>query len=478
MNNPAKFVLIIAVGVILSLIPAPGGLSHGAWIFFSLFVCVFLGLILEPLPSPYIAFLGVVLACVLKVGPQIEPGVKITSANAIAWGLSGFSNTTVWLIFIAFMFALGYEKSGLGKRIALILVSKMGKRTIGLGYAIALADLVLAPFMPSNTARSGGTIFPIVENIPLLYGSTPEKDPRKIGAYLTWVALAATCVTSSMFYTGLATNVLAKSLTEDLGITTPTWNQWFLCFLPVGIILFILVPVVTYWVYPPSLKSSEKIPAWARAELKKMGGISSHEKMMTILVCLALVLWILGNTLEIHVTVSALLVLCLMVLFRIISWNDILTNKAAWNVLIWFGSIVTLAGGLKNVGFLDWFARQITSGMASFPHSLILILLLLSFYFIHYLFASSTAHVTALLAIFLTTGMGIPGMDFTLYTYLLLYSLGLMGILTPYATGPSPIWYGSGYIPSKTFWLLGAFFGIIFIAVLILVGIPWIKLWI
>lgn len=478
MSNPIKFILIVAIGIVLSLIPSPQGLSQGAWIFFSLFVCVFLGLIFEPLPSPYIAFSGIVLACILKVGPQVEAGADITSAEAIRWGLSGFSNTTVWLIFIAFMFAMGYEKSGLGKRIALLLVSKMGKRTIGLGYAIALADLVLAPFMPSNTARSGGTIFPIVENIPLLYGSTPEKDPRKIGSYLVWVALAATCVTSSMFYTGLATNVLAKSLTEDLGITAPTWNQWFLCFLPVGIILFISVPILTYWVYPPDLRSSEKIPRWAKDELAKMGGISNHEKMMTALVCLALVLWILGSTLEIHVTVSALLVLCLMVLCGIISWNDILTNKAAWNVLIWFGSIVALAGGLKNVGFLDWFANRITSGMAGYSPSLILILLLLSFYFIHYLFASSTAHVTALLTIFLTTGMNIPGMDFNLYIYVLLYSLGLMGILTPYATGPSPIWYGLGYIPSKTFWMLGAFFGIIFIAALIVVGIPWIKLWI
>ena len=478
MNNLAKFFLIIVIGIALSLVPAPQGLGQGAWIFFSLFVCVFLGLILEPFPSPYIAFSGVVLACLFKVGPPIETGVEITSAAAIRWGLSGFSNTTVWLIFIAFMFAMGYEKSGLGKRIALFLVSKMGKRTIGLGYAIALADLVLAPFMPSNTARSGGTIFPIVKNIPLLYGSTPEKDPRKIGSYLTWVAIAATCVTSSMFYTGLATNVLAKSLTDDLGINTPSWNQWFLCFLPVGILLFISVPILTYWIYPPDLKSSEKIPEWAKAELKEMGGISRREKMMTALVCLALVLWILGNTLEIHVTVSALLVLCLMVLFNIISWNDILTNKAAWNVLVWFGSIVALAGGLKNVGFLDWFANRITSGMASYSPSLILVLLLLSFYFIHYLFASSTAHVTALLTIFLTTGMNIPGMDFTLYTYVLLYSLGLMGILTPYATGPSPIWYGLGYIPSRTFWMLGAVFGIVFIAVLILVGIPWIKLWV
>jgi anion transporter len=166
-----------------------------------------------------------------------------------------------------------------------------------------------------------------------------------------------------------------------------------------------------------------------------------------------------------------------MVLFGIISWNDILTNKAAWNIFIWFGAMVTLAGGLNNVGFLDWFAVKITSVSSSFSPALVLLFLLLVFYFVHYLFASSTAHATALLVVFLVAGRNIAGVNFPLLTYLLLYSLGLMGVLTPYGTGASPIWYGLGYIQTREFWRLGALFGTIFIVVLILAGIPWIKLW-
>ncbi len=478
MKNSIKLVVIVIIGLIMSFLPAPEGLTREGWVFFSLFVCVFIGLILEPLPSAYIVLLGVAIASIIKIGPPLDPSGVITSSKAIAWGFSGFSNTTVWLIVIAFMFALGYEKTGLGKRIALLLVSKMGKSTLGLGYAIALADLILAPFMPSNTARSGGTIFPIVKNIPVLYGSTQENEPRKIGAYISWVAFASTNVTSSMFYTSLATNVLAKSLIEDLGIATPSWSQWFLYFLPVGLLLILSVPLLTYFVYPPTIKISTNIPLWARNELERMGKTSREEIIMTILAGLALLLWILGSFLGIHPTVSALGVLCLMVLFRIITWNDILTNKAAWNVFIWFGAMVTLAGGLNNVGFLDWFANKITSVISSYPPGVILVLLLLVFYFVHYLFASSTAHATALLTLFLVAGSKIAGLNFPLLTLLLLYSLGLMGVLTPYATGASPIWYGLGYIGSRDYWKLGAFFGIIFIAVLLLVGIPWIKLWI
>jgi len=159
---------------------------------------------------------------VFRVGAPGKPG---TAAESIKWALSGFADPTVWLIFAAFMFALGYEKTGLGKRIALTLIKRMGRRSLGLGYAVALADLALAPFMPSNTARSGGTIFPIIKNIPPLYGSTPENNPRGLGAYLMWTALATTCVTSSMFLTALAPNLLAQSLVEKTAKIGLTWND-------------------------------------------------------------------------------------------------------------------------------------------------------------------------------------------------------------------------------------------------------------
>lgn len=470
--------IIITIGLIISLLPVPEGLERDSWLFFSLFLCVILGLIIEPFPSAFIGLAGVVFACILKIGPVPSSTGDISSEQVLKWGLSGFSNSTVWLIFVAFMFALGYEKSGLGRRIALLLVKRMGSCTLGIGYAIAFADLILAPLMPSNTARSGGIIFPIVKNIPVLYGSTPQENPRKIGSYLTWVALAATCVTSSMFYTALAPNILAVSLLKETGFPAPTWQQWTFYFLPSGIVLILLVPFLTYIIYPPSVKISKNIPEWAAKELSEMGRMTRREIIMTILGCMALLLWILGGTLDINPTLTALAVLCLMVLFGIITWEDIISYKVAWNVFMWFGALVTLAGGLNNVGFLSWIANKITTVTSSFPPFLIMIVLILSFYFIHYFFASTTAHVAALFTLFLVTAKGIPGINTYLFIYLLLFSVGLMGILTPYATGPSTIWYGFGYIPSGTFWKLGAIFGVIFLIILLIIGIPWINLWI
>src|SRR4030095_11655144 len=275
---------------------------------------------------------------------------------AVGWALSGFANSTVWLIFGAFMFALGYEKTGLGRRIALLLVRSMGRRTLTLGYAVAAAGFLLAPFTPSNTARSGGTIFPVIRNLPLLYDSKPN-DPsaRRIGSYIMWTAIATTCVTSSMFLTALAPHLLAAGLIRKTANVELSWMQWFLAFAPVGVVLLLAVPLLAYVLYPPEVKQGNEVPAWAASELQKMGSLSRREIILAVLVLIALALWIFGDHLM-NATTAALVVICLMLLTKVVSWDDTLANKQAWNTLAWFATLVALADGLSRTGFVKWFA--------------------------------------------------------------------------------------------------------------------------
>lgn len=471
----ARLAIVVVVAVALALIPPPAGLSVYAWRYFALFAAVIVGLILEPVPAAAVGLIGVTVAAALGLvfSPEqlADPEFKLPS-EAARWALSGFSNTTVWLIFGAFMFALGYEKTGLGRRIALLLVKLLGRRTLGLGYAVMIADLILAPFTPSNTARSGGTVYPVIRNIPALYGSEPGETSRKIGSYLMWTALAATCVTSSMFLTALAPNLLAVELVADTAGLEISWTQWFLGFLPVGALLLSTLPLVVYWLYPPEIKSGTEVPAWAAEELGRMGRISRNELIMGGLVTLALILWIFGGDF-VDPTVVALIVISLMVLTGIVLWDDIIGNKAAWNVLVWFATLVTLAGGLNTVGFIRWFAETAAVALGGMPAMVVMILLVVLFFVIHYMFASVTAHVTAILPVFLAAGMAIPGLPVETYALLLCFTLGIMGIITPYATGPSPVYYGSGFISRKHFWVLGLVFGGLFLAALLVVGVPW-----
>ncbi|MDR0816103.1 MAG: anion permease [Desulfovibrio sp.] len=476
MNNKMKAILPIAVAVIIWLLPVPDGLTVNAMRYLGIFLGVILALILEPLPNSAVGLIGCTLAGALRLVPGPD-GKVATLGQSLNFTLSGFVDSTVWLIFVAYMFAMGYEKTGLGKRIALLLMKKLGGKALGLGFATALADLVLAPFIPSNTARSAGSVYPVVKNIPPMYGSFPENEPRKIGAYLMWICIATTSVTSSMFFTGLAPNLLALSLIGktpgvDAVAVSISWMDWFWCMLPAGVILFILVPLLTYIIYPPTQKTFAETPKWAAGELGKIGPITRQEIMMGIMAFIALVLWIFGNKL-LNATMVALVVLCLMVIFDVINWSDVISNKSAWNTLTWFATLVAMASGLEKVGFLKWLGALFANYLAGSSPFVVLFGLMALFYFSHYFFASLTAHTTALMPVLLATGAAVPGVDIRLLGMMLAGCLGIMGILTPYGTGPSPVYYNTGYIEKRTFWIFGSVYGFIFFAVYAVFAMFW-----
>jgi L-tartrate/succinate antiporter len=481
MNLTWKHFAPVVVAIVIALIPAPAGLPQYAWYYLAIFVGVIVGLMFEPLPGGAIGLIGVALVTVLSeyvfFSPEQLAKTGFNPARAsLSWALSGFSNTTVWLIFGAFMFALGYEKTGLGRRIALLLVKAMGRKTLTLGYAVTIADTLLAPFTPSNTARSGGTIYPVIRNLPPLYDSQPN-DPsmRRVGSYLMWVAIAATCVTSSMFLTALAPNLLASELVQKIAKIEIAWMEWFVAFAPVGILLLAVVPLLVYWIYPPEVKEGAEVPAWAAKELEKMGPLSQKEITLGILVVIALLLWIFGGDIM-EATTAAIAVISLMLLLNVVTWDDITANKAAWNTLAWFATLVALADGLTRVGFVKWFAESVAGQLTGVSPTVAVAMLLLINFFGHYLFASVTAHVTAMIPVLLAVASTIPGVNMRTLALGLCLQLGIMGILTPYATGPSPVYYGSGYLPAADYWRLGAIFGVIFFAAFLAIGVPWMLL--
>jgi len=470
--------LPVLVAVILLLTPVPAGLEPYAWHFFAVFVGVIVGLIFEPLPGAVIGLTGVVVIALfsqwLLFSPAeiANPTFKIAT-ESFKWAVSGFGNSTVWLIFGAFMFAAGYDKTQFGRRLALILVKYLGRRSLTLGYAITFADLLLAPFTPSNTARSGGTIYPIIANLPPLYGSKPN-DPsaRKIGSYLMWVAITSACITSSMFLSALAPNLLALALVKSIIGFEITWGMWFIAFIPLGALLILTMPLLAYWFYPPEVKFNDEVPRWAKSELEKLGKLSRHEILLLIFVCSALLMWIFAAA-WIEPAMAAMLVVVLMLWTGVLNWNDIISNKPAWNTFAWFATLVALADGLARVGFIGWLGKEGGQLLTGIDPQVSAVMLLVAFFLLHYLFASTTAHTTALLPAMLTIAAAIPGINMPVYCLMMVTSLGVMGIITPYGTGPSPIYYGSGYLPTKDYWRLGTIFGAIFLGGMMLICYPW-----
>ena len=468
MQASARVIGPLLLGGAIALVPTPEGLAPEAWHYFALFVTVIALIITEPIPAAAMGMAGVTAAAVLGL-------VRDTPGASAQWALSGFGNTIVWLIFAAFMFTVGYAQTGLGRRIALHLVRLLGHRTLGLGYAVALADLAFAPFTPSATARSAGTIYPVISHIPQLYGSRPDDgSSRLLGAYLLYTALAVSFVTSSMFITGLAPNALAITIIRETAKVEISWLQWFVGFAPIGLTLLALTPLVLYVIYPPSIRTAPEVPRWAADQLRQMGPMTRKEVILFVLVGSALALWI-GATDYIDPALTAILIVLLMVVSGVVSWDDVIGQKQAWNVLIWFGTLVTLAAGLSETGFVSWLAKAMAPTFTQLSLGAAIAAIIGTFFVLHYFFASITAHTATLLPVFLGVALTIEALSPTRWSLLLGYSLGLMGVLTFYGSGQSVIYYASGYISRRDFWVLGFVMGAMFIGVYLLLIPRWLA---
>jgi L-tartrate/succinate antiporter len=253
------------------------------------------------------------------------------------------------------------------------------------------------------------------------------------------------------------------------------WTDWFITAAPAIIPLLILIPLLTYWLYPPEVKHSTEVSKWAASRLEKLGGFTAHESILAGIVVVALILWIVG-TAFISATMVAFVAVSLMLITRVVTWADVVADKRAWTTLAWLGALIALCDGLNRVGFIKWFADGIASHMKGFSPMLAMIILLLVFFVAHYLFASVDAYTTALLPVILLTGISIPGIPVKEFALLLCMELGIMGIITPFADAASPIYANSGYLPSRDYWRLGTIFGAIYIFVFLAVSVPWASL--
>ncbi|HUI96130.1 MAG TPA: DASS family sodium-coupled anion symporter [Xanthobacteraceae bacterium] len=470
--------LPVLIAVVIALIPPPTGLGQHAWWYFAVFAGVVAALIIEPVPPAATGFIAIALTAALSrwtlfsAADLAKPNFNIAS-ESVKWAFSGFASNTVWLVGGAFMLALGYEKTGLGRRVALLLVRALGRNSLMLGYAATFSDAILALVTPSNTARSAGTMFPIMINLPPIYDSKPN-DPsaRKIGSYVLWTTFAASCITSSLFITGCAPNFLAADFVRKLAHVDITWTRWFFAAAPFGIPLLLALPVIGYVLYPPTLKQSPEIPVWAGRQLHEMGTPSRDEWILAGLVLIAIALWILAAD-YFDAAVVAFMVISVMLIARVVTWDDLAKNNAAWTTIALLATLVAMADGLARVGFIKWFADFVAAHVGGLPPTMVLVALITVYFFSHYCFSSLTAHTTAMMPIMLGVGLSIPGLAPEKLAVGLALTTGIMGVIAPYATGAALPYYNCGYITSAEFWRNGSIYGLVFLAALLLLGVPW-----
>ncbi|MCL4265740.1 MAG: anion permease [Anaerolineae bacterium] len=458
-----RWLIPLAIGLFIWFIPPPEGVTQEAWHMLAIFVATIAGIIAKPLPMGAVAMIGITMTAVTQT---------ISPTDA----LSGFGNTTIWLIVIAFFISRGFIKTGLGARIAYLFMTALGKKSLGLSYGLVASDLVLAPAIPSNTARAGGVVFPILTSIAKAYGSNPDDGThRKLGAYLTKAAFQGTIITSAMFLTAMAANPLAAQLAADQGITI-TWGTWAIAALVPGIICLILIPLLLYKIYPPEIKETPAAAQIARDKLAEMGKMKGSEWIMLGAFFLLLVLWIFGpNRLGMDATTAALIGLAFLLLTTVLNWGDILNERGAWDTLVWFAALVMMATQLNKLGFIPWFSEQMGVMVEGYNWVPAFLVLSLVYFYSHYLFASNTAHVSAMYAPFLAVAL-VVGTPPLLAALVLAFFSNLFSSMTHYGTGPAPVLYGSGYVPMSDWWRLGLIISVINIVIWLGIGGVWWKI--
>ncbi|KAI8377262.1 Sodium/sulfate symporter [Blakeslea trispora] len=376
--------------------------------------------------------------------------------------LEGFSSSVVWLIFAAFHLGKAVEVTQLGKRISLLMIRLFGNRIIGLGYAILISELFLAPFVPSNTARGGGIVLPVVQSIATSLGSTPSQNP-KIGSFLMLVGAHANLLSASMYLTGMAPNpiVLAKANTlyPDLHFNFMTW------------ITGSCIPALTCAVVLPL------IIAWSCGLLKtKVNEEEEGQQMKQLCLVLlgCLVLWVTSAYTSMDSTLVALLGIAALLHMGTIQWKDVSHNTNAWETLFWLGGFVTMANQLSESGASQFLGHKISSAIIHL-HLPPVPALSIAYFFTTFMFSSLSAHTVAFVATFLDAGHALGANPMTL-TCLLAYFGALGGCMTNFSTGSLAMYFAPGYVKRSTWFIIGFQIAFLYLFVYFTVGMGWWKL--
>ena len=477
------YLILIAIIASTYIIPTPEGLSVIGWHLFGVYVATIVAIILKPFALPVILLAGVAISSII-IG--VTPGeewsdVKNNKILEIALEeedvLNGYKSGTTWLVFAAFAMSTAFVATGLGKRIAYLLIGKFGSTTLRLGYVNACLDLLISPAMPSVTARAGGIIFPIMNSVAVSLGSDPATSPRKAGRYLLLNTYMVVKGTGYLFLTAMAPNAFALQLMEPILHVKFDWGQWFFAASIPGLLCLLLTPLVVYLICPPELKQLDN-KAIAKKGLEELGPMTVREKTLLGLFVLAVLSWALGKHIGLQeASTTAISIMALLVIFTVVSWDDLLKNKGAWNTLIWHGGILGLSSVLKKAHFFDWLSQFLGEKLAFLgtDHgTLAAVVILFMSVAIRYLFAAGGAYIAAMVPVFSAVGLA-AGADPTLLALGLLFSNCYGGALTHYGSGPAPVIYGAGYNDIKSWWIVGAVFAFGSLLIHVTIGFAWWK---
>ncbi len=455
--------LAILVAIYLAftlLVPKPDAVKPEGWRLTGIFLATVAGLMLQPIPGGALVLLSITLAAVFG-------GLGVEKA------LQGFGDPTVWLVMAAFFISRALINTGLARRIALFFVRVFGRSSLGVCYALQLSDMVLAGIIPSNGARSGGVVLPIVRSIAELYGSTPAKAAL-LGGFLFVSVYQGICITASMFFTGQASNPLLAQLSAQQVGYNITWSSWFIAGIVPGLVSLLINPIIIMRMNPPEIRRTPEAAQFARDELRKMGSLTLHEKILAVVFVAVCGMWVTSGIHKVDITITALMGSGALLATGVLKWEDIRSEKAAWDIFIWYAGLVKLGKALSETGVTREFANWVGAMFGGAGWVTLFVIALLIYYYAHYAFASITAHILALYPPFLAV-LAAAGAPLGLVCYAFGCFSNFAAGLTHYGTTPAPMFFAHEYVSMKMWWRVGFVISLVNVAVWSTVGFAWWK---
>jgi len=455
-----KRVITLVLGIIIWHLPIPWDLSPNVWHLFTIFITAIIGVLIDALSIFTASVLAMVAVVLFRV---------LTPEKAF----SGFSESFILLILAAFLVAKGVIKSGLGRRIAFLLIRRFGKSTLNLGYCIVATDTLLGPAIPSNTARSG-ILYPIAHALSLDTGSLPTPESRnKTGSYLMMTAISGHTISSALWFTGMAANPVGAGIAAQFGVNMNFGNWVFVASVPC-IIALIAIPMVLYKLFPPEIKHTPEAPEMARKALHEMGPMSKQERIMGITFFGMILLWAFSPVLNINLAIVAFLGLSILILSNVYTLEDIRQGGGdALETYVWFAILYMMSTSLNEMGFMKTLGAQIAEQISGYSWVTVYILLTVLYVVIHYLFVSQTAQLLALYAVFLQVAVNaeVPA---ALMAFMLSFATNYFAVITPQASSSNVLFAGSGFLPSENIYKQGAIITVLNTAIFLL-ATPWIM---
>ncbi|OQY47184.1 MAG: oxidoreductase [Anaerolineaceae bacterium 4572_78] len=464
MKNQVNLKSVLAVlflGIVIWFLPAPEGLSVQAWHLFAIFITTIIAVIFN-------------VASIFNLSIVALAITILTGTLTPSEGYSGFSKGFILLIVVAFLLARGAINSGLGERIAYLIIRKLGKSTLGLGYSMAITDAIIAPAFPSNTARSG-VLFPIIQSIAIGGGSRPDDGTgRKLGNFLMMNGVAGLTISSALWLTAMAANPAGVGIAQDIGIDI-NFGSWFLASIVPSLVALAAVPYVLFKVANPEVKHTPEAAEMANVKLQEMGAVTTKEWIMGITFILVVLAWALSGTLEIDKTAIAFLGLSVVMLTNIFTVDDLKKEGGVLEIWMWFSILYTLSSFLNVLGFMPWLGDKIAIFLEGYSWPIVYVVLVVSYVLIHYFFVSQTAQMLALYGVFLSVGItaGVPG---TLLALMLLFATNFFAAITPQGSSANVIFAASGYLETQEMYKYGAVITVVNTVVYLVVGTAWISL--